>query len=181
MEAPIYRLGHALYGGSWVGTGTWWTAPEKTFLSECVAKNASLEAVADALGRTPKSVANRVREMRLAFPKVWLPARPPRLNLAYPFIAKRRDEHADLLAVNGLVPQGMPGREDVCQELLLAVLEGSVSVAALKSDRAFLRATITRLRRENFESGGYAISLDEPRPDGRTWYDTLSANPWERP
>lgn len=91
--------------------------------------------------------------------------------LAYPFVRTARDEHADLLFVNSLVPQGMPGREDVVQDALLAVLEGRTTLDQLKAGgiSMFLR----NFRRSNYESNGYALSLDMPRIGGGSWHDVL--------
>ena len=91
--------------------------------------NAPIGKSADGLGRPPTSLAWKAREIGLALPADWSaiirPKPKPRLirdvrrRLSYPFIIKRRDEHGDLLAVNAPVPRGAPGREDVCQEILL--------------------------------------------------------------
>lgn len=122
----------------------------------------------DALHRAPGNLWNAgiyVPERKIT--------RENRVVLAYPYIIQRRDEHTDLLAVNALVPQ-MPGREDVCQEIMLALWEKKVTVDQIKANRADLRAFIRAFSKENYEAGGYARSLDEPLPDGRSRYDVLS-------
>ena len=110
---------------------------------------------------------------------VELPVRPTPI-VAYPFIRKAKDEHADLLFVNSIVPTSMPGREDVCQEILLALFEQRITLNELKANRANLRSFVASFRRDNYESGGYAVSLDQPMYDGRSWHDTLSSDnsPW---
>lgn len=100
-------------------------------------------------------------------------AAPAAPLMAYPFIRTQRDEHAELLFVNSLVPQGMPGRDDVVQTIMLALWERQTTVDALKAGgvSSFIRA----FRRENYESGGYAISIDVPRSGGGSWHDVLTA------
>lgn len=91
--------------------------------------------------------------------------------LAYPFVAKARDEHAELLLVNSLVPRGMPGREDVVQAILLALWERQTTIEQLKA--AGIAPFLRQFRRDNYESGGYAVSLDVPRLGGGSWHDVL--------
>lgn len=74
--------------------------------------------------------------------------------------------------VNSLVPQGALAREDAVQEIMLAFLEGRASLDEIK--RGGWRK-LTRITFEsNFESSGYALSLDMPMSDGRSWHDVLS-------
>lgn len=98
-----------------------------------------------------------------------------KIVLSYPYLPKKREEHADLLAVNALVPRGMPGREDVCQEIMLAIWEGRTTLVELRQNRMNVRGFMARFRADNLEVGGYAISLDQPMHDGRSWHDVLSA------
>lgn len=74
--------------------------------------------------------------------------------------------------VNSLVPQGALAREDAVQEIMLAFLEGRASLDEIKCGGW---RTLTRITFDtNFESSGYALSLDLPMPDGRSWHDVLS-------
>lgn len=100
--------------------------------------------------------------------------------LSYPFVSVPRECNAALLAVNAIVPPGIPGREDVCQNILLAILEGRTTFAEIQTNRAALSAFCRAHHRESFELGGYAVSLNEPRRDGRSWHDVLpdTATPW---
>lgn len=93
---------------------------------------------------------------------------------AYPFVRVARREHADILAVNALVPKAMPGREDVRQDILVALLERRVTLGELKANSADLRAFLSFFRRINYEAAGCAISLDAPMRDGRDWHDVLA-------
>lgn len=106
-------------------------------------------------------------------PRIYKPVER-RINLVYPYVAKPRDEHADLLAVNALIPQ-MPGREDICQEIMLALWEGRITLDQIKTNRTNLRPFIRSFTKENYESGGYAISLDVPMHSGQSWHDVLVA------
>lgn len=98
-----------------------------------------------------------------------------RVVLGYPYVAVKRDEHTELMMVNSLVPPGLPGREDVCQEIMLALWEGRITLEQLKANRANIRPFVRSFTRDNYESGGYAVSLDQPMHDGRSWHDVLAA------
>lgn len=91
--------------------------------------------------------------------------------ISFPYIHTARPEHADYLAINALVPWSIPGREDVVQELALAIFEGRAIL-----DRETVRAFISGHYRKSFEASGYAISLSEPRRDGRLWDDVLASH-----
>ena len=99
-----------------------------------------------------------------------------RSNLAYPYIVRRRDEHADVLAINDLVPRAFPDqmRADICQEAILAVLEGKTTIAELRANRASSRWFMKKFWRDNFEDCGFAVSLDAARDDW-SGYDIASA------
>jgi hypothetical protein len=94
----------------------------------------------------------------------------PRAQLAYPFMVQPRDEHALLLAVNNWVPHYIPGREDICQEIMLAVLDGRVTIDALAGRKQMgtkkeIRKFIGSFSRGNYEYGGFALSVDAPFKD----------------
>lgn len=93
----------------------------------------------------------------------------------YPYISTVLPEHSLLLEINSLVPRGFPGREDVCQDLLLAILEGRTSIDQVRSDRTIISAFKRHATRQNCEGGGYIVSLDAPRLGGGSWYDILEA------
>lgn len=104
--------------------------------------------------------------------------------LAYPYIARRRDEHADILAINDLVPRAFPDqmRADICQEAMLAVLEGKTTIAELRANRASSRWFMKKFWRDNFEDGGFAVPLDA-LADDRTGYEiasAIAAKDWHR-
>lgn len=104
-------------------------------------------------------------------------AKAPLIQVAYPYIREVRGEHADLIEINKLVPAGIREhvRADVCQELMLAILEGKTTVAALKADRSLLMKYVRVFERENSLITSYALSLDKPLKYGGSWYDILPA------
>lgn len=100
----------------------------------------------------------------------------PRVALAYPFIMKRRDEHTDILAVNDIVPKNIAAdvRADICQEVMLAVLEGRTTIDALRARRDNAAFFIKKFYRENYEAAGHAISFDD-QEDHRTYDEVASS------
>lgn len=99
----------------------------------------------------------------------------PVAALKFPYVIAARPDILDYLALNALVPAGLPGREDAVQDMALAVLEGRTTLDALQADHSTVRAFCRSHMKGNFESGGYAVSLSEPRRDGRNWNDVLAA------
>ena len=161
--------------------GLHWRDAEYTELRTLCDAKADIERTADVLGRGSKSIAWKATEIGPKLPPQWnrliVPAkiRDVRIQLAYPYIIKPRDEHADLLAVNTIVPQGPPCREDICQEIMLALWEKRITLNDLIDNREDVRAFIRSFKKGNYEMGGYAISLDVPMYDGRSWHDVLAA------
>lgn len=165
--------------------GLHWTPSDGEALRVLCEGNVPPETSGDILGRTAKSIANRARDTGLALPASWralvIPKRKPReisVPLQYPYIIKARGDHADLLAVNALVPHGLPThmRADVCQEIMLALWQGAVKLDDLRRNKALVSRFIGGFRKANFENGGYGVmSIDQPRADGRSWHDLLPA------
>jgi len=75
--------------------------------------------------------------------------------------------------INILLPRGLIGREDVRQDMIVALLEGKITEAQIRAGSKDMRAFVTAFRRNNFEQHGYAKSLDVPIGDGRSWYDVM--------
>lgn len=166
---PRYPWGDG--SGAHYATRSHWQDADTAKLEVLVAAATTPDKAADVLGRSPTSIAHRARDAGLFLPPEWsklaAPKRkrvitPPRIQLAYPFIIRKRDEHADLLAVNRMVAQYLPGREDICQEIMLAMWEGTITLAELEAKRENLRAFVRSFRRNNFEQSGAAVSLDAP-------------------
>lgn len=169
--------------GAWWDTRLHWKRPDSVALATLCHTNADIEKAAAGLGRTPKALANRAADTGLILPREWRELiytyrrreREPKVLLQYPYIKEVRGEHETLLAVNSLVPQGLPGqlRADVCQEMLADIYLGEASLEELTAESKLVRKYITRMKKDNYEGGGYAISLDQPMYDGRSWYDVL--------
>lgn len=182
VSVPAILARPRYLGGNWCSTRTHWARCEDVILKALCDADAPLEKSADGLGRSPSSIAHRARDTGLRLPKEWADLiRPKRLRaearvaLQYPYIQKVRGEHAELLAVNSLVPRGLPDhmRADICQEIMLAIWTKEVSLDELRSDRALVNRFVKGFRRANLEGGGWALSLDVPMKDGRSWYDVL--------
>jgi hypothetical protein len=167
-----------LYGGSWCATGTWWQPIEQFKLGILCEANSDIEASADALGRKPTTLAHRAAGTGLVLPKHWRELITPKRSrsikireqsslLSYPYISKARNEHADLLAVNSIIPSGIPEnmRADMCQEIMLALLEGRTTLEALKAKKANSAYFIKKFYHDNYEAGGHAISFQDTDED----------------
>jgi hypothetical protein len=175
-------LSHRPYGGYRWDTRRHWQRETIVGLLLLCEAHVPIEKAADALARSPSSIAWRARDTGLRIPPDWRdviskPRKSDRapVQLQYPYIAQVRGEHADLLAVNALVPHGLPDhmRADVCQEIMLALWQKEISVEELRRDKSLVRKFIGGFRKANLEGGGYALSLDMPMRDGRSWYDVL--------
>lgn len=97
----------------------------------------------------------------------------PRRDLAYPFARAADSGNQLVLEVNELVPRNMAGREDVCQTILLAILEGRITLEQLRANKERIRPFITDFMKANYEARGYAVSIDEPLKNGRSLHETL--------
>jgi hypothetical protein len=170
VSVPVLLSRPRMIGGGWHYTHSHWTRRDEVALA------------------APTSIAHRASDTGLHVPPEWREAiykyksklrRPKVAPLQYPYIAKVRGDHADLLAVNSLVPRGMPDyeRADVCQEIMLAIWQKETSLEELHRDKSLLRKFTSGFRKANFEMNGYAISLDKPLRDGRSWYDILPDEP----
>lgn len=95
----------------------------------------------------------------------------------YPYLRGADDDGARLIAaVNEIVPRTFPDhmRADVCQDLLLKVLEGECTISSLKDGSATAIRQYYKLHPGKFGP----ISLDAPIPgtDGLTLIDTIADN-----
>ena len=174
------------YGGHWLDSGRNWNRPDLVGLAALCKFSAPIEQSADALGRAPSMLAHRARDMGLKLPPEWRDAITTRKSggaklLSYPYIIEARGEHADLIEVNSLVSQGLPEhmRADVCQEIMLALWEKRFTLSEFKSSPKLVNQFIRSARKLNYEAGGYALSLDAPMRDGRSWYDVLPSGDYD--
>jgi hypothetical protein len=123
----------------------------------------------------------RNREKELARNRLWVANNKDRHRASmqeYRATHGAKPLKALLAAINAVVPAGLVGREDVCQEIMLAVYEGTLTSAQATS-RKGIAPFITAFRRQNHEAGGYAVSLDVPMRSGQSWHDVLPAPGFE--
>lgn len=171
------------YGSLHLDRGRNWSLVDVRALAALCATGADISKAADSLGRPPKTLAWKARDSGLAPPVTWMalitPERKPalvRVQMAYPFIAKPRDEHADMLAINALVPKDYPPwiRADVCQNILLAVLEGEVTVEQLRHNPQLCRQFVGRFLKEHRDN--MLVSIEGIHDDERSYMD-IAARP----
>lgn len=183
LESPRYGEGR------YYDFRTHWTRPDLVALKAFTQLRSNIEKCADALGRPPETLVDRAYKSHLPVPSAWLEFYPPAMRskakagnvkarqplLHYPYIKQARGEHQDLLDVNALLPRSLPEhwRADACQEMMLYICEGRITVEDLRRSPKLVRQFIRKVARYNHEAGGYAISLDYPMKDGRSWYDVL--------
>jgi len=177
MNATELLARRSKYVDGWrLDTRTHWDEQIKQELRILAEADVSIERVADLLGRSPSSIAWRCKTDKIRLPKAWAaiirPASKPRkiwVPLAYPYVNLRRTENETLLLVNEMVAHALPGREDVCQDIMLAILE-----RGLTPNREVVNEFIRKFRKQNYENSGYALSLDAMLYDtDRTLADTL--------
>ena len=129
----------------WYNTRLWWKDADHFKLGILCEADSDIEQSADALGRKPSTLVWKARDLGLILPTQWSrlikPKYTPRHRQPkeairnYPYIITPRDEHSDLLAVNAIVPKGIPDnmRADMCQEIMIAILEGRTTLEMLKA------------------------------------------------
>lgn len=97
----------------------------------------------------------------------------PRRDFAYPFARAADPGNKLVLAVNELVPRNMAGREDVCQTILLALVENTITLDQLRANRERIKPFIADFMKANYEARGHAVSIDEPLKNGVRLHDIL--------
>ena len=166
-----------------------WQESDKEKLRILADANAEPEKTSLALGRDPKSIAYKARDVGITLPPAWaalLPKpkyiahpRQPKILLNYPFfIQVDKDKDANLVAVNNLVPKSIPDhmRGDICQDILLAVYEGKVNLATLQKRPDLMKQFVSRWRKENLERSGYGMmTIDPYGDDKRSWEEQAAA------
>lgn len=132
----------AMRPASGLAKGTEWLSPERRALCLLVGGDADISRAAIVLGRSASALAWKAREIGLQLPEDWrgyvtYGPTPKREDLAFPYIAKARPEHADLLRVNTLVPRSFPEwqRADICQSIMLALFEGKTTLGELEAHK----------------------------------------------
>lgn len=172
-EGARYPSGHR-----W-NTHTEWAYQDEIYLQVLCIAGSDIETAANVLGRSATSVAWRARDAGMSLPSTWWalikskkprkPAEPRWVPMAYPYVSAKRAENAQVLEVNTLVARYLPGRGDICQEILLALWEKRVTMETLRKQGQHLRAFVTQFYKANHEKDGYARSLDAPLFAGSTY------------
>lgn len=109
----------------------------------------------------------------LRIPKI---PKGPRIEYSYPYImGAPNDDHELLLLVNGAVSKNIPpeARADICQDILVALLSGTVA----KDQLTLAAKDYTRRYWKDFGRKFGALSLDQPAPgsDSKTLLRDLIA------
>lgn len=160
-----------------------WSNADTRRLAALCATSTDINKAASAFGRPPLTLAWKARDTGFSLPDAWgaliAPARKPRIEriqLSYPYIAKRRDDHADLMAINDIVPKQYPSwvRADVCQNILLAVLEGEVTIDELRRNKITAAQFIGRFMKEQRDN--MLVSIEGLYDDERAYTD-IAARP----
>lgn len=170
-----FEIGRPRYmSGLLLKTRTWWSDSEKAALRRFIGGGYSPDEIAPVLGRSPSSLLCYARHMRLAFPRAPKHIAAARFDppMAYPYVSKSRSDADLLLEVIALVPRAFPEqmRADICQDLLLNILEGRCTLDQIRSHRQHAAWFVRKFWRDNFEQSGRAVSLDD---HGGEYTDTL--------
>lgn len=174
-------------GGMWLDSYRRWGEADVTMLVAACDLRVPYKAAANALGREPTSLIHKARRCGIQIPWKWLellpkPKRKPSVFVektgasAYPYIVKPDENHNTLIAVNRMVSKLLPGREDVCQDIILAILESRTSIEELSADPKAIRAFVTAFRKASFERSGYGVesmdvTLYRDDGDGKSKFD----------
>lgn len=99
--------------------------------------------------------------------------RTPAIDRVYPYAPMSpKTDGADLVhLVNSHVGKGVPEhiRADICQEVILGVLEGEITIESVaKQVQQYVRKFWGKFDWKHGE-----ISLDQPMRDGRSWHDVI--------
>jgi hypothetical protein len=184
-NAPYSRNGFFAHSWGWNKNFNW-AQDDKCKLEILCESDSEIEQSADVLGRPPSTVAYKARDLRLTLPQQWASIIAPKRRLkpieiaspelAYPYIVKALPEHSDLLAINQLVPRSIGGdmRGDICQEIMVAILEGRTTLEALKSRQGTTAYFIRKFYKDNFEMNGHALSFSTVDEDCS--YDEIASS-----
>ena len=153
--------------GAWLDIHRRWDGESLRLLVSALDLGVHFDDASNAIGRNPEALYCKAREMRLRLPSSWKKRFGKKFSakcdpyLQYPYLVKPDDKYSDLIAVNRLVSKALPGREDVCQDIMLALWESKTSLQELKDDPRAIRAFIKSFRKLFFEKSGYGVeSLD---------------------
>lgn len=181
-RGPRYKWGDG--GGAYYDQRLAWSESDTRDLAVLCGASADIQKCGDVLAREPKTIAHRASDLGFKLPSAWASLirtykpRGPGIELCYPFIAKARPEHADLMRANSLVPRGFPEhmRADICQSVMLAMFEGTVTLSDIEKNKDKMRWFIGKFYKEQRP---WQEVLDSPADsDDRRSYDEKAAHGW---
>lgn len=172
-------------GGLYNNNLTWMDSDIARLKILCDAE-ADLDRAEIAMGRPKKALAWRARDIGLSLPTAWgrlvrSPYKPklrePTIVLQYPYIVKSRPRDEDLLRANALVPKSFNPdmRADICQNVMLALFEGTVTLDELEKNKDRMRYFVAKFYKDQRpfqEVTGIGSEDDE-----RAYYD-IAAEPY---
>lgn len=182
------------WGGLRANNGLRWGYQDQIYLQVLCIAGTDIEQAADVLARPASAVAWCAREAGMTLPASWRKlivstvkrraAFPRWAPMAYPYVSAKRAENAQVIEVSRLVAEYLPGRADICQEILLALWEKRVTMDDLRKQGTQLRSFVRQFYKSNHELSGYARSLDAPLTPNSDFslMDTLSTDDglWQR-
>lgn len=181
LDPTVFK--HSRYGGMWLDTRSHWSGDDVMRLSAACDMGIPTDSAANYFGRAPTNLVHKAIALGIYVPREWRSLirsyQATRLNLEYPYIIQPDKRHDDLIAVNRMVSRAIPGREDVCQDIMLALLENRTSLADLRADPTALRLFINSFRRASFERSGYGVesmdvTLHSDDGDGKSKHEDLN-------
>lgn len=218
----ILARGPRYWDGVRLNQGLNWSDADHAALFTLCGAGSEIEACADTLARSPRTLAHRALDIGIRLPTPWwrfalsprrwqarqdaesrreerreerrakreteeserTARREARMRgpLQYPYLPDSTPESIDLLSVNALVPKGLPEwiRADICQNIMLAVLEGETTLTQLKEKRESSQYYIKRFYREEVDHN--LVSFDH-RDDERAYDEiagAMSREDWSR-
>lgn len=170
-------------GGLLLNRGLDWMESDLSRLKVLCAASADLDRGEIALGRPKKALAWRARDMGLSLPASWRGLVTPRSKgistplLQFPFIMRSTPKTADLERANALVPRGFNPdmRADICQSVMLALYEGTVTLEELEKNKDRMRYFVAKFYKDQRpfqEITGFGGQEDE-----RPYYE-IAAEPY---
>ena len=167
---------------NWTQISWYWSGQELANLQVLAAARSPLKEVSRVLGRTEKAVAYRARELGISLPAEWSRLlRPGKLRqneplLCYPYVKTVKPDNADLLRANDLVPKRLPAlmRADVCQSMMLALYEGTVTLEELEANKSSVQWFIKQFYKDQVP-WQEVLGLSHEDDDERPYYDVADA------
>lgn len=179
-RGPRYKWSDG--GGAYYDQRLAWSKTDTRDLAILCAASADITKCGDVLARQPQTIVNRARDLGFSLPSAWAALirrnrGSPGIQLRYPFIAKARPEHADLMRANSLVPRGFPEhmRADICQSVMLAMFEGTISLSDVEKNKDKMRWFIRKFYKEQQP---WQEVLDTPNDGDNRSYDEKAAHGW---